>query len=299
MSDVEIEVEILGTHRQRLGEAPLWCAQTATLYWVDIKSNRIHGMQPFAAGAPGEQQWELPTSPSALALRNDNTLAVATRNGLGYFDPATGEYRPVQTLETGREGNRSNEGRCDPRGRYWIGTMDDAEQDASGALYRVDADLGVTRVLDDIGIPNTFIWTPDGAQMLFADTVRGAIYRYDYDAQHGRLANRRLFAEVPEGSGAPDGSTLDSDGCVWTAIFGGSRLIRWTPDGRVEREIALPVRQPTSCIFGGPGLDTLFVTSASKGLDEDLLAREPHNGKLLALHAPAGARGLPEPLFAG
>lgn len=293
-----IDVQVLSDSVHDLGEGPLWCPERQTLYWVDIHARRVHALENAGAAGAVARHWDLPVKVSALAVRQSGELILATEAGTANLNTNTGAFQPVLRIED-RPGNRSNEGKCDRQGRFWIGTMDDQEKRVSGALYRVDADNSVIRVLDDIGIPNTLAWTPDDRQMYFADTVKREIYRFEFDASDGSLSGKTLFARVPETLGGPDGSTIDNEGCLWTAIWGGGRLIRWTPDGRIDREIPLPVRQPTSCMFGGPNLDILFVTSARIGLDSETLRQEPHNGKVLAIQPPAGVRGFPESRYRG
>jgi sugar lactone lactonase YvrE len=175
--------------------------------------------------------------------------------------------------------------------------MSTVAREPAGALYRTDPGGRWQRMVDGITVPNSLAWSPDDRTMYFADTPHRVIWAYPFDAETGALGARRPFAEVPEGAGYPDGSTVDADGCLWNAHFDGWRLTRYAPDGRVDRVVPLPVQRPTSCAFGGPGLGVLYVTSARARLTEAELARGPLAGGLLALEP--GPRGLPEPRFAG
>ena len=197
----------------------------------------------------------------------------------------------VQFVPDPMQGNRLNEGKCDSRGRFWAGSMQTnlnpdgsgREMDrSSGALFRIDGDGTTSRHSEfEFGISNTMAWSPDNRTFYFGDSIRNVIFTYDFDIDDGVLSNRRVLIEgYPHG--APDGSAMDADGCLWNSRFGGSRLIRITPDGKIDREIPLPVTNPTSCTFGGRDNSTLFVTSATFTLSDEQLAENPHEGTLLA-----------------
>jgi sugar lactone lactonase YvrE len=193
--------------------------------------------------------------------------------------------------------NRFNDGRCDRRGRFFAGTMSDVRRDPAGSLYRLDADLSCHRLFSGIIVPNSIAWSPDSRTMYFADTYRARIAAYDYDAETGDLSRERLFVDAAGHPGRPDGSCVDADGCLWNAEYGGGRVVRYTPDGRIDRAIALPVSNPTCCCFGGARLDILFVSSARQRLSAEQLAREPLAGSVFAVRP--GVSGLPEGRFAG
>ena len=191
---------------------------------------------------------------------------------------------------------RCNDGKCDRQGRFWVGTMGDMRRTPRGHLYRLDPQAGLRRVLDGLTIPNGLCWSPDGRTMYFTDSPTRLIWAFPYDPATGTPGERRVFAQV-DGSGVADGATVDAEGCLWSARHGGGRVTRYTPDGRIDREIALPVSQPSCCAFGGPDLGTLFVTTARNGLSADDLAKQPLAGAVLALEP--GVRGLAEPRYAG
>ena len=276
-----------------LGEGPLWDHDLALLYWVDIAAQRIHWFDPDS-GLKGH--WQLPVRASALALRNDGTLLVATDRGFGTFNPRTSAFALQLHPEPEREGNRSNDGHADVKGRFWIGTMDDTERSSSGALYRLDPDWSVTRVLDHLGIPNTVLCTADGRALYVADSKSRELFRFTVGSS-GSLHDPKLLARLAPDEGAPDGSALDEEGFLWNAQWGASRIVRYAPDGEVDRIVNVPVGQPTSCTFGGRDLSTLFITSARKGLSEQALAREPLAGGVFAF--TPGVRGLVASRFGG
>ena len=275
-----------------LGEGPLWDAQRGWLWWVDIKGRRVERLDPASGERAG---FDVPVRPAALAMRRDGTLLLACEAGVGTFDPATGAFAARSALEPDRPGNRANDGKTDPKGRFWIGTMDDGERADSGALYRVDPDWSVTRVADGLGIPNTVTHTRDGHTLLLADSRQGELYALPVEAD-GTVGERRLFAKA-EGQGSPDGSALDAEGFLWNAEWGAGRIVRYASDGTIERVVLVPVSQPSSCAFGGPNLTTLYITSARVGLSAEQLAREPLAGGLFAYEADVA--GWPVTPFAG
>ncbi|HYC05022.1 MAG TPA: SMP-30/gluconolactonase/LRE family protein [Azospirillaceae bacterium] len=268
-----------------LGEGPLWDPEAGRLYWFDIKGSRLHWL------APDREEvgtLELQARCSAAAL-TEGGLIVASDRGIGLLDPGRRKLDIRLELEPDLPGNRSNDGKADPWGNFWVGTMDDAEAQASGALYRVTPDWTAERVLEGLRIPNTLAWSPDGATMIFADSGEATLYAFDLAPASGRLSNRRVFA-VGDG-GTPDGSAMDEEGFLWNAQWGGARVVRYAPDGSIDRVVPLPVDNPTSCAFGGDDLGTLYVTSARVGLSERELARQPLAGGVFAFQP--GVRGLP------
>lgn len=279
--------------RDILGEGPVWDAGSGRLFWFDIKGKRLHW---YAPGAGETGVWELPIRCSAAAPRARGGLIVACEAGLAGFDPGTGELSVIQPLALG-EGFRSNDGKIDVAGRFWWSSMDDDGGARPGSLYRTGGDGVTEQVLDGIHIPNTVSCSPEGDRFYVADSRLQTLFVHDMDPATGALSNRRRFADTRGGDGAPDGSAVDVEGCLWNAQWGAWRIVRYTPDGSVDRIIEMPVEQPSSCAFGGPDLATLYVTSAREGLSEAVLAGQPQAGGLFGFRP--GVTGLALPSFAG
>jgi sugar lactone lactonase YvrE len=278
----------------KLGEGPVWCPREQALYWVDIERSCLQRFHPESGAV---RRWQLPERIGSLALREVGGAVLALASGFAFFDFASGAIQRLAAPEKDNPRNRFNDGKCDRAGRFWAGTMDDRLSEHTGALYRLDPNLSFDRMATGIGIPNSIAWSPDDRVFYFADTMDRIIYAYDFDRDSGAIANRRVFCTFEDQPGNPDGSTVDAEGCLWNAQWDGWRVVRYDPRGRVERIVALPVQKPTSCMFGGPDLATLYVTSAIWDLDEAALARQPLAGHLLAVEV--GIRGLQEPRFAG
>lgn len=295
-----MRADILAVHAvaNGVGESPVW--DDGVLRWVDITGRAVHAMT--AEGAVSRHV--MPDFPCFLALRRGGGAVVGLRNRLSYLDLVSGELSAFLEVEPDRPDNRCNEGGADPLGRLWFGTMTDnltargeakAITSATGGLYRVDPGGACTRMLDGIGLSNTLAWSPDCTTMYFGDTLDNQIRRY-------RLGPGGDVESVADFHGAPpegrcDGSALDSDGYLWNARFGAGCLVRFAPDGTVDARIELPVRNPTSCCFGGPDLTTLYVTSARFGLTQSELAANPDEGALVVLST--GAVGVPTYRFDG
>lgn len=289
-----MEIREVHPSQDKLGEVPVWDVAEQALYWVDIENSRLRRFD-YVSGRIDE--WSFPERICSFALRERGGLVCALESGFCFFDPPTGQIDWIAKPEAHISRNRFNDGKCDRSGRFWAGTMDDKLSEHTGALYRLDPDLSVSQVETGIGISNSLAWSPDERTFYFADTMDRAIYAYDYDRGAGTIFNKRLFASSRADPGDPDGSTIDAEGFLWNAQWDGWRVVRYAPDGSVDRVVKLPVQKPTSCMFGGPDLKTLFVTTAVWDLDDAALSRQPWAGSLLALELDVG--GLPEPRFRG
>ena len=275
-----------------LGECPLWDERERKLWWVDSRAPALKRLDP----ASGEvTQRVLGEVVGSVAFRAGGGFVAALKSGLYFLDPASGALEPVAQPEARLPENRFNDGRCDRDGRFWAGTMSDAKREPAGALYRLDADRSCTRQREGIVVPNSLCWSPDGRTMYFGDTARHTIWAFDYERASGAPANERVFADTAPGR--PDGSCVDAEGCLWNCLYGGWRIVRYAPSGKVDRVIEVPVQNPTCCCFGGAALDTLYFTSATQRLSEADLARQPLAGSVLALRP--GVQGLPESRYAG
>ena len=286
------QVEVAARGADLLGECPLWDERGRLLWWVDSRWPAVKQLDPSSGAV---MMLVLPEVVGSIAFREQGGLLAATKSGIHFLDAASGALEARANPEAALPENRFNDGRCDRAGRFWAGTMSDVKRDPVGSLYRFDADMACTRLRNAVVIPNSLAFSPDGRRMYFADTMRHVLWAYDYDPASGAATNERVFADA--GAGRPDGSCVDAEGCLWNAEYGGWRLVRYTPAGKVDRVVEVPVANPTCCCFGGEDLGTLYVTTARQRLSPEELARQPLAGSLLALRP--GVKGLPEGRFAG
>lgn len=275
-----------------LGEGPAWDPAAARLYWFDIKSKRLHWHEP--AGDSGV--YELPVRASVATPRKGGGLLIVAENGLHAFDPDSGLMSLVEAVEPLLPGFRSNDGKIDVAGRLWWSVMDDDGGRRPGFLYRKDPGKPSVRAEVGVHIANTTCCSPDGRTFYLADSARQTIWAYDLD-ESGALRHKRVFATTSGEAGSPDGSAVDAEGYLWNAQWGGWRIVRYAPDGSIDRIVEAPVEQPSSCCFGGEDLSTLYVTTAREGLDAEALADQPWAGSLLAFQP--GVQGLALPAFDG
>jgi sugar lactone lactonase YvrE len=284
-----MNVDCIVGGRELLGECPLWDEREQVLWWVDI-------LAPALKRFDGSVQvFQLPEAMGSFAFREKGGLLAAMKTGIYFFDVE--KEIPVAKPESHLPQNRFNDGRCDRDGRFWSGTMMEREatREPVGSLYRIGADGSCERKRTGITVPNSLAWSPDGRTMYFADSPRRTIWAFDYDRASGEPSNERVF--VTTQAGFPDGSCVDADGCLWNAEYGGARVVRYTPAGKIDRVIELPVKNPTCCAFGGRHLEVLFVTTAAQRLNEQQLKEQPLAGSLLAIRP--GSTGLAESRYAG
>lgn len=277
-----------------LGETPLWCELTRSLLWIDIDRATLHRLHP-ASGR--RDRFRFPARwLGGLALgREPGQVVLALDTALHTFDLGSGRLDLIAEVEPATRDTRLNDGRCDALGNLWIGTMDNGLAAPSGSFYRVGADGGVVRHFGDVIVSNTVALSPDQRTLYFSDTRRFVTWAFDLDVQGGTLTHRRVFVDHRERRERPDGACVDREGALWVAIFAGARVDRYTPDGRLDRSIRLPVTNPTCVCLGGPAYRTLFVTTARKFLDAERLEREPLAGSVLAIEVEVP--GLPERRF--
>jgi sugar lactone lactonase YvrE len=242
-----------------LGEGPVWVAGEQALYWVDIPAGRVHQMAADGAVT----SWDVGQPAGAVVARAGGGLVLAARDGFMALDPASGALTLLAAVEQDRPENRMNDGACDRAGRFFAGTMADDERPAAGALYRLDPDLTVTTVLAGTGISNGIGWSPDERLMYYIDSHTHQVDVFDYDPVTGAIDGRRRFAAVGQGDVVPDGLTVDAEGGVWVAVWGGGTLLCHDAGGRVRQTIEVPAEHVTSCAFGGPDLDRLYITTAA------------------------------------
>lgn len=290
-----MKVEVLVDLKNKLGEGPLWDVVQQRLYWIDST-----GCSVFCCTETGHEvrAWDLPDTVGSMAIRKHGDGAVlALRRGFHFLDFKTGDIEFIVDPEPDKPTNRLNDGKVDKRGRFVAGSMDTGEHDKSGGLYRLDPDLTVHKIEEGIIVSNGPCWSPDGSKFYFADSWSGEIWTYDYDLATGRISDRRVFASIDTSTGgAADGSTVDAEGYLWNAQVFDGRLIRYSPDGRVDRVIEMPVKKITSVMFGGANLDILYVTSMGTSHQPRYPNDPIQRGSLFAVRG-LGIRGLPEQRF--
>jgi len=280
------------TSQNILGEGPWWSVEEQEFYWVDIKAPSLLRWNPVTNE---RKEWRLPDEVGTFVRSSGSHGLVALQNGIARIDLSTGGLIPMVHPEKDKPWNRYNDGKCDRRGRFWVGSMDNAEQKTSGTLYRIDPDHSVTAVKSPVGISNGLGWSPDNTVMYYADSPAKCIYAYDYDIETGAAVNERILVDVDKG--VPDGLTVDSEGYIWNAQWGAWRVVRYAPDGSIDSILDMPVAQPTSCCFGGPDLNDLYITSARIGLPKSDLEKQPEAGNVFTVRTTVP--GLPESPFAG
>lgn len=274
-----------------LGEGPVWVAREAALYWLDIK-----GLKIFRLDSRGVRtEWPTPFRIGSIAPRKSGGFIAGTEKGIAAIDPEAARFDILFNPEEDLPSNRFNDGKLDRQGRFWAGTMDDSEKSATGSLYRIDRDLSCTAVDRGYKVTNGPAFSPDGKRMYHNDSARQVTYVFDLDGE--QLGERSVFLQFKEGEGYPDGMTVDSEGCLWVALWDGWCVRRYSPAGEWMETVKMPVARPTSCAFGGLDLDRLYISSASIGLDETASGMQPNAGGLFMI--TPGVRGLEEVPFAG
>lgn len=280
-----------------VGESAIWHEVESALYWVDIEGltvNRLH------AASGKFSSWKMGSNPSALAIDDNNFLVVATRERLLRLNTTDGAETPIADAPYDTSKVRFNDGRVDPAGRFWIGTMYEPRDQPAAEMYVLARDNLRCAWRGGMTNSNGLAWSLDGRTMFHADTTTHRIDCYDFDVATGEHSNRRTILTfptdktAPDYGGRPDGATIDSEGMYWVAMFEGGRVLRISPSGEILREIKLPVRCPTSVCFGGPDLRTLYITSASQGRSNEEIAQYPHTGKVLSVRLDVAGREEPE-----
>ena len=283
-----MDVHCVVNAADQLGAGPVWSAAEGRLYWFDIQGRRLSWYEP---ASQERAVFDLPMRASAAVVRRNGGLLAATEQGLAAIHVARGEIRLLQRYDMGA-GVRTHDGKIDMEGRFWWSVTDESGNQP-GSVFRTDTTGKTTRVLSGIQVPSAVSFSPDGRTLYMADSRLQTLFAHATDD----LPKVREFAHIRGQPGTPAGSAVDAEGYLWNALPGAGRIVRYSPDGRVARTIRLPVTRPTGCAFGGPGLATLFITSASEGLSPADLQREPLAGGLLAIDP--GVAGLALPLFEG
>jgi sugar lactone lactonase YvrE len=281
-----LDVELVLDVKAELGEGPIWDAERERLWFVDIMRGHVHEFDPVTR-ADRIIDVGQPVGAVALSVRGD--LIAAARDGFFRVNPDTGRVVLLASVKEDASENRMNDGYVDAHGRFWAGTMSMVRRRRAGSLYRLDPDGSVTRHITGVTTSNGLDWSLDGRLMYYVDTGINRVDVFDFDDVRGELSGRRPFTNVPALAGKPDGLVVDAEGYVWLALFRGGALHRYTPDGRLDRVVKLPVSLVTKCAFGGPELEDLYITTARTALDEAQKAQQPTAGGVFRVRP--GVRG--------
>ncbi|MEM9221596.1 MAG: SMP-30/gluconolactonase/LRE family protein [Pseudomonadota bacterium] len=276
------------------GESPVWAGEERALYFTDIPGKALHRFEP-ATGT--HASWDMPEELCAFALAEGGGFIGAMRSGFARLNLERGTVDYLARPEADKPENRLNDGRCDRQGRFWAGSMHLPRTERAGTLYRLGPAGEAQAMAGDVIVSNGLAFSPDSQIMYWSDSRSSVVYAFDFDADTGDVANRRVFFETSETQGRPDGAAIDAEGFYWSACFLGGRILRIAPDGTLDREVLVPVRDVTMVAFGGDDLSTLFVTTSREALSPAEREETPLAGALFAFDP--GVRGLPEPRFKG
>jgi len=277
----EISIETVIHHTCLLGEGPVWDAKRNSICWVDILNGEIH---EFSTENKTHKIIPVHQKIGAVVICKDSNFLAALKNGLAFIDRENGKIKMISNPEKHLHGNRLNDGKCDPAGRFWVGSMSLAEDEAAGSVYILEKDLSIFKKIENVTIPNGMAWRVNHQTFYFIDTPTYEVVAYDYDKNTGSINNKRTIIKIAKEDGFPDGMTIDNEGMLWIAHWDGWQVSRWNPDtGEKIFEIKLSVAKVTSCSFGGKNLEDLYITSAKTGLNEKELLEQPNAGNLFVI----------------
>lgn len=293
---MQTQVEVACPIICRLGEGPVWDEREQVIRWVDILNGHIHRWDPAHRS---HSRLDLGEMVGVVALREKGGLIAGLRSGIAFVEEPAGGIKRLHAPEAHLPDNRFNDGKCDPAGRFWAGTMPLSADRPEGSLYMTSGDGNIRRMLTDVTISNGLVWNMNKDRMYYIDTPTHEVSVFDYDDATGTIADRRTAVTIPAEEGVPDGMTIDAEGMLWVAHWGGGRLTRRDPEtgGKIE-ELILPVSNVTSCTFGGPDFRDLYITTAREGLSQDELASQPQAGMLFVVR-DSPWHGLPADRFLG
>jgi sugar lactone lactonase YvrE len=281
---LDFSLEVAFPIPSELGEGAIWDDRLGVLYWVDITGNKVHRYDPRNRS---NLSYDVGESVGTVVPSLDAGLLLGCRSGIAWLDPDTGEVHPLLALESDKPHTRLNDGKCDPVGRFWVGSICEREPRFDGGLYCVDTDLTTEQKLSAIQCSNGLVWTGDARTFYYIDTPTHEVWGFDYDLGSGSISRRRTVARVEDAQLSPDGMAIDSDDHLWIALNHGHRIVRVDPaSGKTEFEIPVPVTNVTSVAFGGEKLDELYITTARVGLKPEILAKEPLAGSLFRVRVP-------------
>ncbi len=278
-----------------LGEGPVWNAEKKVLYWVDILSGKLFEYNPKSGI---NTSYDIGERIGAAVMRKHGGFVLALQNGFAFFNPITKKIREIADPESHLTENRFNDGKCDPAGRFWAGTMSCNLEKGQGSLYCLQPDLTIERKLTGITISNGLAWNKAADTLYFIDTLTHQLAAFDYDIETGHINNRRISAEFEKSLGYPDGMAMDEKGKLWVAFYNGSKVIRINPEGgEISALVTLPVPKPTSCAFGGDDMNELFITTCRENMSEQEMDQAPLSGSLFKVKLPV--KGLSVNVFSG
>lgn len=293
LAESGMEATVAYETRAILGEGPVWDVIKEKLYWVDIVSGKLFVYDPRAGT---NTTFDVGGHLGAVALREKGGLVLAKESGFAFFDLQTREVTPIADPEAHIPGNRFNDGKCDPSGRFWAGTLSYDLEEGAGNLYCLDVDLSVDQKLTGLTISNGMAWDRERTRFFLVDSGTGNLFSFDYDEPAGGISSQSVVWHSEQGS--PDGMTIDTEDHLWVALYGAGKVLRIDPaSGETVFEVRLPVPRPTSCTFGGQGLDELYITTARENMSDEELWETPLSGSLFKAKVPA--KGFPPSRFAG
>lgn len=290
MKTTGLQPDVVVEHTCMLGEGPVWDVKRKVICWIDILQGAIHEYSPEQKIYKTIQVHQMIGS---IALCTNGNFLAAFQNGLGFIDRTSGEVKMISDPEAHLPNNRFNEGKCDPAGRFWAGTMPLSENEHTGSVYVAGKDLSITKRIEGVTISNGMAWSGDHQTFYYIDTPTFEVAAYDYDKSSGNISNKKIIIKIPKEDGYPDGMTIDNEGMLWIGHWDGWQVTRWDPDkGEKLCYIQLPVANVTSCTFGGDNLEDLYITTAKKGLTEEELQKQPLAGSLFVVRN-SGFKGMP------
>jgi sugar lactone lactonase YvrE len=289
------EAELVLDTKSELGEGAIWNYKTGELYWVDITGKILNIYNPSTGN---NKEMFTGQMVGTVVPAESGKVLVALQNGIYSLDPQTGTKNLIVDPEENLPNNRFNDGKCDPAGRFWAGTMSTAGEKNAGALYRLDADSVIHKMIDKVSVSNGIVWSPNHSRMYYIDTPTQKVMGYDYDNKTGDISNPKVAVEVPVEMGSPDGMTIDAAGNVWVALWGGSAVGCWNPEtGELIRTIKVPAKNVTSCAFGDADLGTLYITTARQSTSNEDLKKFPGAGGVFKIKP--GVKGIEACFFKG
>lgn len=293
---MSLSAERIPEAKALLGEGSIWDPRANVLYWVDIEGHKVFVFEP---GSGENRTLEVPGYPSTIVPRASGGALITVANGFAALDPETGAVQMLAEVESEISTNRFNDGKCDPAGRFWAGTMDFELKPGKGSLYFLDTDLSVEKALSGVSVSNGIVWSRDGKTMYYIDSPTQEVHAFDYDLDTGRLGKRCVAVSIAKETGVPDGMTIDEEGMLWVALWGGGAVKRYDPGtGRCLETVEVPgAHQVSSCALGGTDLDELYITTASTGYTTEEWRAHPDAGSLFRVKV--GVKGLPAVSFEG